>query len=70
MVSSSGKQEVRFTVEMREPTPAQAEAGERLFGKLTTRACASLISASAAVNKKQEVSDEQDAGGELRWPSS
>jgi len=61
--------EVRFTVEVRQPTPAQTEAGERLFGRLTTRACASLTPALSAPNEGSEHSHEQDVGGEQRWPS-
>jgi len=65
-----GEPEVRFDLEIRQPTPAQTEAGEKFFGKLTERACASLTPALSAPNKGQEHSDEQDVGGGQRWASS
>jgi hypothetical protein len=61
--------EVRFSVEARQATSEQAEAGEKFFGKLTTKACASLTARSAAT-EGSEAPEKQDVGGEQRWPSS
>jgi len=61
--------QVRFSVEARVATPAQTEAGERLFGKLTMRACSSLTAAMSAPNEVSEHSDEQGDGGR-RQPSA
>jgi hypothetical protein len=61
--------EVRFTIEIRQPTGAQTEAGEKFFGKLTAKACASLMGRSAP-NEGSEESEEQDVGEGKRWDSS
>lgn len=60
--------EVRFSVEARVATPAQTEAGEKFFGKLSTRACASLTAMSAP-NEVSEQSDEQGHGGRPQPPA-
>jgi hypothetical protein len=60
--------EVRFSLEARAVGPAQVEAGKKLFGKLATRACASLTPARSAPNEALEESDGEDLGGEERWP--
>ena len=67
-----GKQEpeVRFSLEARQASPAQTEAGEKFFVKLTTRACGSLTAAGCAPNEGPEHSEEQDVNEEQRWPSS
>ena len=62
--------EVRFRLEARQPTSAQAEAGEKFFGKFTTRACASPTAAGCAPNEGSEDSEEQDVGEGQRWDSS
>ena len=42
--------EVSFTLEPRQATPGQLEAGKRLFGKLSARARASLSAATTDPN--------------------
>jgi len=42
--------QVRFTLEPRQPTPDQLEAGKRLFAKLAARARASLSAARSDPN--------------------
>ncbi len=59
--------EVIFSLEARKATPAQTEAGKRLFGKLATRASAS-VAARSSPNEGQEHLDDQGVGGEQRWP--
>jgi len=70
MVRRKHSPEVRFSIEPYAATPAQTEAGERLFHRLTARACASLTTARLAPDEGQEQSEERDVGGEERWPSS
>ena len=62
--------EVTFSLEARQATLIQAEAGERLFGKLTTRACATPTAAGCAPDEGSEDSEEQDVGEGQRWNSS
>jgi hypothetical protein len=62
--------EVRFSLEARQASPAQTEAGDKFFSKLTARACAGETRELCGPTDGQERSDEQDVAGERRWPSS
>jgi len=48
MASNPKTPEVKFSIEARQLTPAQLEAGRRFFGQLLTNARASQTSASRA----------------------
>lgn len=57
--------EIRFSLESRQTTPGQLEAGKRLFGKLTARARASLNADTSDPNYSPGMTD----GKSLNNPS-